>query len=224
MDTLIPSRFLFRPAALCPQVQPTFLKKGESWASTGLKLPDACRLQSLVELEGRRSWADVRAGWCDAGLAISLRVAGKKRPPSASEDRPFDSDALEVWIDTRDTHNVHRASRFCHHFVFLPIGGGRKRDEPLALQFFLHRARENAPRAATSDYRVRAEKRVDGYVLEAFISSRALTGYDPAEHPRLGFHYAVRDAEHGSETWCAPEGFPYREDPSLWGTLELVVS
>ncbi len=50
----------------------------------------------------------------------------------------------------------------------------------------------------------------------------ALTGFDPAEHPRIGFTYAIADREIGVHTFsCGPE-FPYRDDPSLWATLELV--
>ncbi len=54
------------------------------------------------------------------------------------------SDGLRVWIDTRDTHNIHRASRFCHQFVFLPTGGGPRLDQPVAEQTLINRARENA--------------------------------------------------------------------------------
>ena len=33
-----------------------------------------------------------------------------------------------VPIDTRDVRNVHRATRFCHRFLFLPTGGGNRLD------------------------------------------------------------------------------------------------
>ena len=71
-------------------------------------------------------------------------------------------------------------------------------------------------------FRVRSEKRIDGYLLQAMIAAEALTGFDPAEHPRLGFNYAVMDREHGLQTWSASDDYPYDSDPSLWGTLELV--
>ena len=83
------------------------------------------RLPSLGELEGQRSFADVRAAWSEAGLAFSVRIEGKRHPSWCRETKLEDSDALQVWIDTRDTHNIHRASRFCHRFIFLPAGGGR---------------------------------------------------------------------------------------------------
>ena len=67
----------------------------------------------------------MRAAWSEAGLAFSVRVEGKKHPSWCRETKLEDSDALQLWIDTRDTHNIHRASRFCHRFIFLPGGGGR---------------------------------------------------------------------------------------------------
>ena len=49
----------------------------------------------------------------------------------------------------------------------------------------------------------------------------ALTGYDPEEHRRLGFFYAVRDDELGEQLLTATPEFPFWEDPSLWSVLEL---
>jgi len=49
-----------------------------------------------------------------------------------------------------------------------------------------------------------------------------LTGFDPQEHPRLGFNYAIIDRELGVETFSAGPPLPYDEDPSLWATLEMV--
>ena len=72
----------------------------------------------------RAVWADVRAAWSEAGLAFVVRVEGKRQPPWCRAGRPEDSDGLQIWIDTRDVHNVHRAGRFCQRFIFLPGGGG----------------------------------------------------------------------------------------------------
>jgi hypothetical protein len=69
---------------------------------------------------------------------------------------------------------------------------------------------------------VRSEKRIDGYLLQACVPAEALTGFDPAEHGRLGFTYAVVDRELGWQTFSIGPEFPFVEDPSLWGTLELV--
>jgi hypothetical protein len=70
--------------------------------------------------------------------------------------------------------------------------------------------------------KVHTRKKKTGYRLDALVPAEALTGFDPGEHPRLGFQYAVRDRELGTQTFSAGGGFPYQEDPSLWATLELV--
>ena len=91
----------------------------------------------------------------------------------------------------------------------------------MAVQLAVDRARENAVGGAASCLKVRAEKRVDGYVLEGYIPVDALTGYDPAEHSQLGFMFAVYDREMGEYTLSVGGEFPYASDPSLWGRLDL---
>ena len=49
-----------------------------------------------------------------------------------------------------------------------------------------------------------------------------MTGFDPEDHPRLGFSYAVTDREMGWQTFSVGPELPFISDPSLWGTLELL--
>ena len=86
----------------------------------------------------------------------------------------------------------------------------------------INRARELPQPVREGLLKARCEQRADGYVLEAFIPAEALTGFDPAEHPRLGFTYAVIDRELGEQTFGVGSPMPYQEDPGLWATLELV--
>jgi len=213
-DRLVPPRFLFRFSAPCRYHDPI-------WTPTGAKLGVGNRLPNLGDLEEIRSYADVRAGWSEAGLSFSVQVEGKRRPPWCRESRPDESDGVRIWIDTRDTHNIHRASRFCHQFIFLPGGSGRNLAEPYGELYFINRARENPRPVRPETLKVRMEKRVDGYVLEAHIPAAAITGWEPAEHPKLGFTYAIVDQELGEQTFTCGKEFPYKEDPSVWGTLEL---
>lgn len=214
-ESLLAPNFLYRFAVPCH-----FVAGIES--RRPLALPVACVLPSLSELEGRRPVADVRVAWSDAGLAAQVRITGKKQPPWCRDSRIEDSDGLELWIDTRNTQNIHRAGRFCHRFAFLPSGGGRKLDEPVAALLAINRAKESPREIDIRDLKVRAERRVDGYLLEAFIPADALTGFNPSDQPQLGFFYAVTDRELGVQTFSVGPEFPYDEDPSLWGTLDLV--
>ena len=205
---------------------PTSAGLDEPGATGGLPtsagLDEKCRIPTVAALEDVSEWANGRAGWSEAGLAFWVLISGKRQRPWCRDSRIEDSDGLSVWIDTRDTHNVHRAGRFCHRFKFMPTGGGPRRDRPLAVQLTIDRAREQAKPVEAGQIQLRTEKRVDGYVLAAFIPAAALTGYDPAEHPRLGFFYQVIDREIGEQTFSVESQFPYASDPSLWGTLELV--
>jgi hypothetical protein len=214
-DPLLAPSFLFRFSVPCRRADPL-------WGPTGVSLGDAYVLPSFGELENRPLFADVRAAWNQAGLSFAARVSGKKQTPWCRASRSEDSDGLHVWIDTRDTHNIHRASRFCHRFVLLPSGGGRDNSQPVAKLLTINRARENPKSIDERLLKVRAQKRMDGYRVQAHLPAEALTGFDPQEHDRLGFTYAVADRELGWQTFTVGQEFPFEEDPSLWGTLQLV--
>ncbi len=211
---LLPPSFLFRFSVPCGYKSPL-------WGEKGAGLDESYRLLSLAELDGRAAFAEFRAAWSEQGLAFAVTVKGKQQAPWCRESRPDDSDGVRIWIDTRDTHNIHRASRFCHQFVFLPAGAGRSLDEPVGEQLLINRAKENAKPVRLGVLAARREKRPGGYLLECFIPAAALTGFDLDEHPRLGFTYAVIDRELGEQAFVGGNEFPYREDPSLWATLEL---
>src|SRR5262249_12894673 len=136
--------------------------------------------------------------------------------------RPRASDGVTLWLDTRDTRTSHRASRYCHQFYFLPTGGGPDHDEPVFGQAKINRALQDAPVAHAGAVPFRCLLTKGGYIVEAFLPAGVLTGFDPEQTPRLGFYYGVRDAERGDQVLSVGADFPYWEDPSLWGVLELV--
>lgn len=213
-DTLLSPTFLFRFSVPFRQTD---------WPDDvgQVELTNRYTLPSFGELEGRPLFADVRGGWHPDGLVFSTTVQGKKQPAWCRHTRLEDSDGLRVWIDTRDAHNIHRANRFCHQFVFLPSGGGRSMIDPVAEWVAINRARENPKTVAKGALQVTANRQHDGYRLRALIHASALTGFDPTDHLRLGFSYAVVDRELGWQTLSVGPEFPIVEDPSLWGTLEM---
>jgi hypothetical protein len=213
-DILLPQRFLFRFAAPCQY-------REKLWTKSGAALDASFRLPAMAELEGRPHFADVRVGWSHQGLAFAVIVEPKRMRPWCRNEQPDDSDGLHLWIDTRDVHNVHRATRFCHQLYFLPAGGGVKYDQPLAGSIAIHRAQANARAIAPKELKLVASIGKSGYRLDAFIPADAMSGFHPEEHPRLGFQYAVKDRELGTQTFAAGAPLPYDEDPSLWATLEL---
>ena len=214
-EPLLPTRFLFRFAVPC-------LHKEPLWTPQGAGLEAKHRLLHLAELEGQPAAAEVRAAWSEAGLAVAARVGGKRQPPWCRATRPEESDGLQLWIDTRDVHNVHRAGHFCHRFLLMPRGAGERIEDPAAMALPINRARELPRPIRPGQLQVRSRIGRDGYFLEGFLPAEALTGFDPQEHPRLGFTYALVDRELGTQTFGAGSPLPYQEDPSLWATLELV--
>lgn len=210
---LLNPSFLFRFTAPCKRVE-------KAWPACA-PLGDEYKLLNFTALDDAREYADVRAGWNENGLVFSVRVTGKKHQPWCRDNRLDESDGFHVWIDTRDTKNIHRAGRFCHHFVFLPTGGGHRLDQPVADQALINRARENANPIRPGALKVQSEKRIDGYVLDCFVPAASLTGFNPDDYPKLGFMYAVVDRELGEQTLAYSREFPYQEDPSVWCTLEL---
>lgn len=214
-ETLLAPSFLFRFSIPCRHCEPL-------WPAKGPDLGSEYALPSFGELEGRPKFADVRAAWSQEGLRFAVQVSGKKQNVWCRASRLEDSDGLHVWIDTRDTHNIHRASRFCHRFALLPAGGGSSETQPIARLLMINRARENPKSVADAALGIRAAVRSGGYTLQAHIPAATLTGFEPLEHPRLGFTYAVVDRELGWQTFTMGPEFPIDEDPSLWGSLELI--
>ena len=214
-EPLLSPAFLFRFATSCRYSAKLWPERRGSELGAEYELP------SFGELEGRRRFAELRMAWNETGLAIELRVAGKAQAVWCRDTRVEDSDGLSVWVDTRDAHNIHRASRFCHRFVFLPFGAGTRAEQPVSVLLPINRARELPKPVEPGILRVESSKLKDGYELRAFIPGSAITGFDPAEHPKLGFSYAVIDRELGWQTFSVGPEFPFDEDPSLWGTVEL---
>jgi hypothetical protein len=218
-NSLLAPRFLFRfsvPVLRCNPV----------WKRGGLQLAESYRLLNLAELDSgtadlERSFADVRAAWNHDGLTFNVHVEGKQQPVWCREGRLEDSDGFQVWIDTRTTLNIHRASRYCHRYVFLPAGGGHAQTEPVADQLLINRARENAPPIRPRELQVASKVTKNGYILAAHVPAASLVGFDPLQHRQIGFTYAVFDRELGMQTFATGAAFPFLEDPTCWAALEL---
>ncbi|NKB68478.1 MAG: hypothetical protein GKR89_15555 [Candidatus Latescibacteria bacterium] len=216
MNAELPARAFFNyRVPLAPRPKNLRLDGRLSEWDEGTLLPD------LGALEGSPGFAQVHLAWDPQGLYLALDVANKTSV-AAHRQRPQSADALLIWIDTRDVRDVHRATRFCHHFIALPRGGGSGRQSATAWQQPIRRAREEAPLGDGKKIRVASNIHPTGYSLELALPAAVLNGYDPDECARLGFTYLVCDHEHGWQTWATPGAHPYQFDPSTWATVELV--
>ncbi|WP_435017347.1 hypothetical protein TA3x_004953 [Tundrisphaera sp. TA3] len=213
---LLPQAFWFRTAFPCRRVEGIPRDKGRL-----LDLPDACALPDLAAWEGRESWGSARVGWNEAGLGIAFEVGGKVGQISPEWERPSGADGVQVYVDTRDTRTVHRATRFCHRFAATvrPASG-----KALAVEVAskpIARAVADAPMARPQTIAARAERTVSGYRLELFFPAEVLHGFDPETNRRLGFFYILNDPDRGEQGLGVGREFPVGEDPSLWSVLQL---
>jgi hypothetical protein len=178
-------------------------------------------LADFSALDKLTPFAEMRLAWNEKGLGIAVEIGGKKRPPECPRQTPEAGDGLRVFLDTRNTQNIHRASRYCQQFFLFPSGGGSRGTDPWAVQVPILRAREEAPCANVAEIELSASISKTGYVLEAWLPASVLYGYDPEAQLRLGFYYALHDSEQGDQYLAVGPEFPFAVDPSLWSTLEL---
>ena len=196
------------------------------YASGNAGLDETYRLPNVHQIDEANQHSklpyDFRIAWNEACLLFSLTVSKKTQSLWCRSTRQDESDGIEICIDTRDIKDVHRASRFCHRLFFMPIGNGRDQLQPSAIWLPIHRAREHPKAIDLSQIKMNSQVMPDGYQLDISLPGKVLTGFEPAEYPHLGFHFAVLDMEYGNSYFLTSPPLPYDNDPSLWGTLAMV--
>ena len=203
---LLPQAFWFRVAASCPRIAeiPLGGSKGPL-----LDLPASCDLPDLAPVDSRSSWTTIRAGWNPSGLGVSVIAEGDSSL-SFSSDPAENLAYVHLWIDTRDTRDVSRATRFCHRFTTrLTFGRDRKSVKAETDQRVIARALADAPMARAGEIQSRATATAKGgWVCELFFSSSALHGFDPDTNRRLGFTYHITDSARPEQFLTVGRDFP----------------
>ena len=217
-DQLIPNRVLFDFEFPLPRRRDPPAIDGTLTGWTDREL-----LPGFSELEGTRPFAPVWACWNESGLFIACRVKGRRQPLRCDPNVFWKSDNLRLCTDTRDARRNRYATRFCQQFYFLPTGGGPQRDRPVAGVARIRRAREDAPIVSSEQLGVASRVTDSGYSLVARIPAECLSGFDPAEHPRIGFYYILEDRDHGQQYLTVGDDLYWYTDPSTWATAVLAV-
>lgn len=221
-EQLITPPFLFRFCVPCHRTKKKWSDKGVTLEPKYLIPSFQSELTSAEDVPPPSAFAELRMAWSDEGLFFQVQVKGKKQAPSCRESKLEDSDGLTLLVDTRDTHNVHRASRFCHQYIFLPAGEGAGMKNPVGELLNINRAKDNPTQPNRGTLKVFSSVKGEGYKMSGWVPAEAITGYDPAEHKRLGFYFVVKDRELGWHTFSLGSDYPFQTDPSLWGSLDLV--
>ncbi|MCR5163502.1 MAG: hypothetical protein K6C40_05730 [Thermoguttaceae bacterium] len=215
----IPGRFLFRMELSCMYKENLEDLK---------ELPPDCEFPDFESLEAHDSDSAnpaksfrVRGAWNENGLAFQFLVSGKCKEIWCNLNRPDESDRIELWLDTRNVHDVHRASRYCHRLICLPYGDGPNGEEPTVIPFPINRAKQFPSDIPKGSIRMKSQIQRNCYSLYVYFSEAALTGFDPAEFQDLGINWALVDRDFPIKTLTAGSPFPFMEDPSMWYTLHL---
>jgi hypothetical protein len=215
---LLPQTFWFRFAAQCQRIEEIPRIKDPSRL---LDLPATCAVPDLNQLEGAADWAKVYLAWNPRGVGIAILADGVSSP-QLNSDRAEGFAAVDLWIDTRDSRNVSRATKFCHHFqVSLKLSMSRKELTVEIRQRPIPRATADAPMGQMQMISTRAKLDRAGWQLELFFPAQVLHGFDPETNRRLGFTYLLRDHIHDSQYFAGGREFPIGENPGLWSTIEL---
>ncbi len=166
------------------------------------------RLPSPPSLFGEKEIASCYGAWNPEGVRFRFDID----TPPAKEDR------LDLWIDTRDLKTRHSPSRFCHHFLFLPVS--RTKEEITRM-----RPDEFHPLADPSLLGLAVTIQKKGYSLLATIPSSCLVGFDPLNYPKIGFTYRLTLAAGGSQSFALTlKASVIEQHPSLWATCHLETS
>lgn len=216
-ESLVPNRFLFEFEI--PLRRRADFDELEKRGVAGFV--DAERLPLLGELDEEPAFADVWACWSEIGLAVGCHVRGKSRTLKCDAKDLDASDGLWICVDTRGSRDLRRANRFCRRFLVMPRGGGSKGDAPVVRSPVFQRSKEDAPEIRLDDIRVRSEIASKGYALLVVIPAAALPGFDPLEHPRIGFYCMIQDRQFGTQCLTVGDEFQWDIDPSTWATAVL---
>jgi hypothetical protein len=210
----VPSNLLFRHRFACLQTQ-------EKWSASAVTLKAKHKIPHFGQFEDQPAFADVRAAWSPDGLFFDVSVSGKSQSIWCRPTQILESDGVMIWVDTRNTQSIHRASRFCHWFVFMPTGQGEQKAGAMASMLKINRAKEDSKTFQAFQPRLKSSITADGYRLQFHIERAALNGWNSDEYRQLGFNYLVNDRELGIQTLATDNQFPIASDPSLWHTMIL---
>lgn len=213
MTQLVPNRFLFDfEFPICHRAKtPSVTGRLMDW-SDEFRLPDLC------VIDGEKPFAKVWACWNESGISFACRVEGRRSPLVCRPATFWRGDNVRLCTDMRDTRNIKRASRYCQQFYLLPTGGGRGGKDSAAASHPINRAQENAPVIAAGRIPIAANVTKTTYALEAHLPAEVLSGFNPAEHPRIGFYYIIEDRDLGKQYPTIGDDLNWHVDPSTWPT------
>jgi len=177
-------------------------------------------LPAMSSLSGGKQFAEMSVAWSLDGLLfqLTLKQAAGKTPTLPSTSASAKTQLFTIYVDTRWSPGVHRATSFCHRFDFLlnrpskstPTLRGHGELTPI------QRARAAPADIHPKDISVSTFFKPDGYQIKTFLNGETLTGYAPEEFQEIGIFYSITDSEWGNQIMARTLQSPFFEDPSVW--------
>lgn len=173
-------------------------------------------LPDLTSWLGEEKFADLSLAWNETGIFAAVFV--DKPFEEASYPRFSEGDAVELFFDTRDLKSAGFATRFCHHFLFLP--------EPIqeiqAQEITHFRTEETHPLADAADLGISTTFYKKSYELNLFIPAHCLHGFDPHTFERIGFTYRIHRLKRSPQHFAlSSQHFSLEQHPRLWASFKL---
>lgn len=213
---IVPPSFLFQYQLSIPRIDELPRKKGGR-----LQLPDAAQVFVPATMNEVAAGLDVRLAWNPHGLGMELIVHGKKSEISGRRHDLKHSDHVLVFIDTRHTANVHRATQFCTALQILPSDEAAN-DHPTVQFIDIAQQRGTLREKDAKGVLIAVDPVSDGYRMELWIPVAQMPGFaETPEIGHLGFYVVVEDTELGQLPLSIGDDFPIAHDPSTWLQLNL---
>lgn len=168
------------------------------------------------------SFATVKMGWSEEGVAIDLNVHSRMEQVVLPEIHL--GDGIELFFDTRDRKSAGANTRFCHHFGFLPkeYRGSNAYDGLIASELTRFRTEDKHEHCPPQDLLVESTMTRSSYHMLIFIPSHCLHGFDPNQFDRMGFTYRMNRSGKPQHFHIVSEEFSIDQHPAQWASLRLI--
>lgn len=173
-------------------------------------------LTDTTEWHNEERFAEVALAWNEAGIFVALFA--DKPFEEAFYPRFDEGDALELFFDTRDLKTAGFATKFCHHFVFLPTPV-----QGISAQEISHfRTEDTHPLCDSSELQLTAELGKKEYSMQIFIPAHCLHGFDPSSFERIGFTYRIHRFKGAPQHFAlSSQHFSVEQHPRLWASFKF---
>lgn len=180
------------------------------------KLQKKHEIPNFSSLICEKPFSKVRMGWNIKGLCFEIEIDKIFEEAFFPDYRKGDS--VEIFLDTRDRKTGTIPTRFCHHFVFLPV----LVDGSQVWEIDLFRTDDRHPLVETEKIEVQTEFSQKGYQMRMVCPAETLYGFEPLSFDRLGFSYRINGkGKNPNHFTVSSSSLDVQQHPSRWVSMQL---